>query len=42
MFNILNIANFGNPNVTATDAAYGTIGSADPGRNIQLGIKLRF
>ena len=42
MFNILNITNFANPSVTATDAAYGTIGSADPGRNIQLGVKLTF
>jgi hypothetical protein len=42
MFNILNITNFGNPNVTVTDAAYGTIGGADPGRNIQLGMKFIF
>jgi len=42
MFNILNITNFANPSVTVTDAAYGTIGSADQGRNIQIGMKVSF
>lgn len=41
-FNIANIANFGNPNVVLSDVNYGTISSADPGRNIQLGLKVTF
>jgi hypothetical protein len=41
-FNALNITNFGNPNVNASDVNFGTITGADPGRNIQFGLKLNF
>jgi len=41
-FNAFNHTNLNNPNVVVTDAAYGTISSAAPSRNIQLGLKLNF
>jgi hypothetical protein len=39
-FNILNHANFGLPNSNISNAARGTITSAQDGRDIQLGLKL--
>ena len=39
-FNALNQVNFGNPNQTASSAAFGRITSASSGRVIQLALKL--
>ncbi|MBZ5636436.1 MAG: TonB-dependent receptor [Acidobacteriia bacterium] len=41
-FNILNHTNFGLPNTTATDAAFGTIRTIYPPRQIQFGLKILF
>jgi hypothetical protein len=41
--NLMNHPNFGNPSVsTSGGAAYGTITSSQPGRNIQFGVRLAF
>jgi hypothetical protein len=41
-FNVLNHTNFGYPNATITDAAFGTIRSTYPPRQIQFALKLLF
>jgi hypothetical protein len=41
-FNVLNKTNFGAPNGNASAAAFGTIRSTSPARQIQLGVKLYF
>ncbi len=41
-FNMLNRPNFGLPNRTRGNAAFGSIGSASGGRQIQLGLRLVF
>jgi hypothetical protein len=41
-FNILNHTNFGVPNTTSTAAAFGTIRTTYPPRQIQFGLKLMF
>ncbi len=41
-FNILNHTNFGLPNQTSTSAAFGTITTTYPARQIQFGLKLMF
>jgi hypothetical protein len=41
-FNALNHANLGNPNTTATAAAFGRIASASTPRVIELGLRLHF
>jgi hypothetical protein len=41
-FNVLNKTNFGSPNGNASAAAFGTIRSTSPARQIQLGVKLYF
>jgi hypothetical protein len=41
-FNAFNVANFSGLNTTITSSAYGTISSAYPPRQIQLGLKLAF
>ena len=41
-FNILNHTNFGLPNTTATDAAFGTIRTIYPPRQIQFALKVLF
>jgi hypothetical protein len=41
-FNAFNIANFTGLNTTVTSNAFGTLNSAYPPRNIQLGMKLEF
>ena len=41
-FNAFNQLNLNDPNVTVTNASYGTITGAAPGRNVQLGLKLTF
>ncbi len=41
-FNILNHTNFGIPNTQTTNAAYGTIRTTYPSRQIQLALKLLF
>jgi hypothetical protein len=41
-FNAFNTTNLNNPNTTVTDQAFGTISSAAPGRNIQVGLKFTF
>jgi len=41
-FNVLNHSNFGNPNYTTTSAAFGTITTTYPPRQIQFGLKLLF
>jgi hypothetical protein len=41
-FNLLNRANFKNPNTDLTNVAFGTISSAGPPRNIQFGLKFTF
>ncbi|MEO8520835.1 MAG: TonB-dependent receptor [Acidobacteriota bacterium] len=42
IFNVFNRVNFNNPNVSVTSGAYGTINSANPSRQMQLGIRLDF
>jgi hypothetical protein len=34
--------NFANPNVSVNSGAYGTINSANPSRQMQIGIRLDF
>lgn len=41
-FNALNHTNFNNPNTTADSSSFGTIGSANPSRQLQLGAKFNF
>jgi hypothetical protein len=41
-FNVLNHTNFGIPNTTTTAAAFGTITTTYPARQIQFGLKLLF
>jgi hypothetical protein len=41
-FNFLNHTNFGVPNTRSTDAAFGTIRSTYPSRQIQFALKLLF
>jgi hypothetical protein len=41
-FNAFNVANFTGLGVTVTNAGFGTLSSAYPGRNLQLGLKLTF
>jgi len=41
-FNVLNHTNFGLPNTVVTDAAFGTIRTVYPPRQIQFGLKLLF
>lgn len=41
-FNILNHTNFGGPSANITSAAFGTINSAGPARQIQFALKLMF
>ncbi len=41
-FNVLNHTNFGIPDTKTTDAAFGTIRSTYPGRQIQFGLKAMF
>jgi hypothetical protein len=41
-FNLLNHTNYGIPNTRTTDAAFGTIRSTYPARQIQFGLKLLF
>ena len=42
IFNLFNRVNFNNPNVSVTSGAYGTINSANPSRQMQIGIRLDF
>jgi hypothetical protein len=42
IFNVPNRANFRGLNTNLTDLAFGRISAAGPGRNVQLGLKLRF
>ena len=39
MFNLLNHANFGNPDANISNATVGTITTADDGRNAQFGFR---
>jgi hypothetical protein len=39
---VLNHPNLGNPDVTVNDAAFGTITSSQPARNIQFGARIAF
>jgi hypothetical protein len=41
-FNGFNQFELNNPNTTTSSGAFGTIGGAAPGRNVQLGLKLTF
>jgi hypothetical protein len=41
-FNAFNVANFTSLNTTVTSNAFGTLTSAYPSRNVQLGMKLEF
>jgi hypothetical protein len=41
-FNVLNHTNFGIPDTKTTDAAFGTIRSTYPARQIQFALKLLF
>jgi hypothetical protein len=41
-FNVLNRTNFGYPNATITDAAFATIRTTYPPRQIQFALKLLF
>ena len=40
--NAFNCVNFQNPNTGISSSSFGTISSACPPRNIQLGVKLQF
>jgi hypothetical protein len=42
IFNVMNRANFRTLDTNVTDLAFGTISSAGPGRNVQLGLKVQF
>ena len=39
IFNLLNHANFGNPDLNISNATVGTITTADDGRTMQLGLR---
>ena len=41
-FNVLNHTNFGLPTAVSTNAAFGTIRTTYPPRQIQFGLKLMF
>ncbi|MGO9241943.1 MAG: TonB-dependent receptor domain-containing protein [Bryobacteraceae bacterium] len=41
-FNVMNHTNFGVPNTTSTNSAFGTIRSTYPSRQIQFGLKLQY
>jgi hypothetical protein len=42
VFNVFNRVNFGNPDVNVSSGGYGTIGSAQPSRQFQFGVRLDF
>lgn len=42
VFNIFNRVNFGNPNTNVASGAYGTISSANPPRQMQVGVRVDF
>ena len=42
IFNLFNTVNLGNPNVDANNVAFGTINSAQPPRQFQLGARFDF
>lgn len=42
VFNIFNRVNFGNPNTNVSSGAYGTISSANPPRQMQVGVRVDF
>jgi Carboxypeptidase regulatory-like domain/TonB dependent receptor len=42
VFNVFNRVNFGNPDTNVSSGAYGTIGSAQPPRQFQLGVRFDF
>ena len=42
VFNLFNRVNFGAPNTDVSSGAYGTINSAQPSRQFQLGVKFDF
>jgi hypothetical protein len=42
VFNVFNTLNLQNPNVDANSGSYGTIGSAHPSRQFQLGVRFDF
>jgi hypothetical protein len=42
IFNLFDRVNFNNPNVTVNSGAYGTINSANPARQMQVGLRLDF
>ncbi len=42
VFNVFNTLNLTNPNVNANSGSYGTIGSAHPSRQFQLGVRFDF
>lgn len=42
VFNLFNRVNFNNPNVSVTSGAYGTISSANPSRQMQIGVRVDF
>jgi hypothetical protein len=42
VFNLFNRLNLGAPNTDVSNLAYGTINSAQPSRQFQLGIKFDF
>jgi hypothetical protein len=42
VFNLFNRINFNNPNVNVSSGAYGTINSANPSRQMQLGLRFDF
>jgi TonB dependent receptor len=41
-FNLFNRVNLGNPNVDVSSTSYGTIGSAQPPRQFQFGVRVEF
>jgi hypothetical protein len=42
VFNLFNRVNFGAPNTNVSDGGYGTINTAQPSRQFQLGVKFEF
>ena len=42
VFNVFNRVNFGNPDTNVTSGGYGTIGSAQPPRQFQFGVRVDF
>lgn len=41
-FNVLNVAQFGNPNMNLSSRGFGTVTSSGPGRIVQFGVKVAF